>query len=127
ICLSAHNVGAVFRLRSRDRLLNVLSFFHVHGLVSGLVTALTAGSSVVCTPGFDAAAFFDWVTEFRPTWYTAVPPIHRAVLLAARRRADGVRGTSLRVIRSASSSLRRDVLGGLETTFGLPVLDIYGM
>ena len=127
ICLSAHNVGAVIRLRSRDRLLNVLPFFHVHGLVSGLVTALTAGSSVVCTPGFDAAAFFDWVTEFRPTWYTAVPPIHRAVLSAARRRAEAVRGTSLRVIRSASSSLPRDVLGGLETTFGVPVVDTYGM
>jgi amino acid adenylation domain-containing protein len=127
ICLSAHNVGAVLRLRSRDRLLNVLPFFHVHGLVSGLVTALAAGSSVVCTPGFDAAMFFDWVTEFRPTWYTAVPSIHRAVLSAARRRAGGVRGTSLRVIRSASSSLPRDVLGELESTFGVRVVDTYGM
>jgi amino acid adenylation domain-containing protein len=127
ICLSAHNVGAVLRLRSRDRLLNVLPFFHVHGLVSGLLTALAAGSSVVWTPGFDAAAFFDWVTEFRPTWYTAVPSIHRAVLSAARRRAGGAWGSSLRVIRSASSSLPRDVLGGLETTFGVPVVDTYGM
>jgi amino acid adenylation domain-containing protein len=127
ICLSAYNVGAVLRLRSRDRLLNVLPLFHVHGLISGLVTALAAGSSVVCTSGFGAAAFFDWVTELRPTWYTAVPPIHRAVLSAARRRAAGVRGTSLRVIRSASSSLPRDVLGELETTFGVPVVDTYGM
>ena len=30
-------------------------------------------------------AFFGWLTEFRPTWYTAVPAIHRAVLSAAGR------------------------------------------
>jgi amino acid adenylation domain-containing protein len=127
VCRSAHNAGAVLRLAPRDRLLNVLPFFHAHGLISGLLTALAAGSSVVCTPGFDAAAFFGWLREFRPTWYTAVPPIHRAVLSAARRRADGVRRTSLRVIRSASSSLPRDVLGELETRFGVPVVETYGM
>ena len=49
----------------------------------GVLAALAAGSSVVCTAGFDAAAFFGWLKEFRPTWYTAVPAIHRAVLSAA--------------------------------------------
>jgi amino acid adenylation domain-containing protein len=127
VCLSAHNAGAVLRLGPRDRLLNVLPFFHAHGLISGLFTALAAGSSVVCTPGFDAAAFFGWLTEFRPTWYTAVPPIHRAVLSAARRHGDAVARTSLRVIRSASSSLPRDVLGELEARFDVPVIETYGM
>src|ERR1700736_4427659 len=51
VCLSAHNAGAVLRLGPPDRLLNVLPFFHAHGLISGLFTALAAGSSVVCTPG----------------------------------------------------------------------------
>ena len=83
ICRSAYNVGATLALGPRDRLLNVLPLFHVHGLVSGLVAALAAGSSVVCTPGFDAEAFFGWLKEFRATWYTAVPAIHRAVLSTA--------------------------------------------
>src|SRR5262249_38417332 len=69
VCLSAHNVAATLRLEPRDRLLNVLPLFHGHGLISGLVTALAAGSSVVSPAGFDAAAFFGWLTEFRPTWY----------------------------------------------------------
>ena len=58
VCLSAHNVGAALALTPRDRLLNVLPLFHGHGLISGVLAALAAGSSVVCTPGFDAAAFF---------------------------------------------------------------------
>jgi amino acid adenylation domain-containing protein len=127
ICRSAYNAAAVLQLGPRDRLLNVLPFFHAHGLISGLLTALAAGSAVVCAPGFDADAFFGWLTEFHPTWYTAVPTIHRAVLSAAGRHRHSLRPCSLRVIRSASASLPVDVLRELESVFGVPVIETYGM
>ncbi|KGT76054.1 thioester reductase [Bradyrhizobium japonicum] len=127
ICRSAYNAGAAVALEPQDRLLNMLPLFHAHGLISGLLTALAAGTSVVCTPGFDPAAFFGWLTEFRPTWYTAVPTIHRAVLSEARRRDHGVGKNSLRVIRSASASLPVNVLSELEAQFGVPVIETYGM
>jgi acyl-CoA synthetase (AMP-forming)/AMP-acid ligase II/acyl carrier protein len=127
VCLSAYNVGATLALEAKDRLLNVLPLFHVHGLVSGLVAALAAGSSVVCTSGFDPGSFFGWLKEFRPTWYTAVPTIHQAVLSAAQSAQPMEEQFSLRVIRSASSSLPPSVTHGLETLFGVPVIDTYGM
>jgi acyl-coenzyme A synthetase/AMP-(fatty) acid ligase len=91
------------------------------------VAALAAGSSVVCTPGFDVTTFFGWLTEFRPTWYTAVPAIHRAVLSAAASHKQAAQRSSLRLVRSASTSLAPGVLGGLEALFGVPVIDTYGM
>lgn len=127
VCLSAHNAGRVLSLARHDRLLNVLPLFHAHGLISGLLTALAAGSSVICTEGFDAASFFGWMRELQPTWYTAVPTIHRALLTAAEANPDRVRSSSLRVIRSASASLAPAILNGLEATFGVPVLETYGM
>jgi acyl-CoA synthetase (AMP-forming)/AMP-acid ligase II len=127
VCLSAYNVGAAIALEPQDRLLSVLPFFHGHGLISGVIAALAAGSSVICTRGFDAAAFFGWLTEFRPTWYTAVPAIHRAVLSEAERHKASARQTSLRLIRSASSTLPAKLLSGLETLFGVPVIDTFGM
>jgi acyl-CoA synthetase (AMP-forming)/AMP-acid ligase II/acyl carrier protein/NRPS condensation-like uncharacterized protein len=127
VCLSACNVGAAVALASRDRLLSVLPLFHGHGLISGLLGALAAGSSVVCTPGFDATEFFGWLTEFRPTWYTAVPAIHRAILSAADPHKQTAQRSSLRLVRSASTSLSPEVLGGLEALFGVPVIDTYGM
>lgn len=127
VCLSAYNAGRVLSLASHDRLLNVLPLFHAHGLISGLLTALAAGSSVVCTEGFDAASFFGWMRQLRPTWYTAVPTIHRALLTAAEANPDLARSSSLRVIRSASASLTPAILDGLEATFGVPVLETYGM
>lgn len=127
VCLSAYNAGHVLSLNSHDRLLNVLPLFHAHGLISGLLTALAAGSSVICTEGFDASSFFGWMRELQPTWYTAVPTIHRALLTAAEANPDRARPSSLRVIRSASASLAPAILAGLEATFGVPVLETYGM
>ncbi|RXG86993.1 non-ribosomal peptide synthetase [Bradyrhizobium vignae] len=127
VCLSAYNAGHVLSLTSHDRLLNVLPLFHAHGLISGLLTALAAGSSVICTDGFDASSFFGWMRELQPTWYTAVPTIHRALLTAAEANPDRARPSSLRVIRSASASLAPPILQGLEATFGVPVLETYGM
>ena len=127
VCRSAFNAGTALRLESEDRLLNVLPLVHAHGLISGLLTALAAGSSVVCPSAFDAVAFFGWLSRFRPTWYTAVPPIHRALISAARRQKRGPQQSSLRVIRSASASLPTDVLNELESLFGVPVIETYGM
>jgi acyl-CoA synthetase (AMP-forming)/AMP-acid ligase II/acyl carrier protein len=127
VCLSAHNVGTAIELAPQDRLLSVLPLFHGHGLISGVIAALSAGSSVVCTSGFDAEAFFAWLTEFRPTWYTAVPLIHRTVLSIAERERERARRSSLRLIRSASSTLPAKVLCRLETLFGVPVIDTFGM
>ena len=127
VCRSGHNAGAVLQLEPGDRLLNVLPLFHAHGLISGLLTALAAGSTVVCTPRFDPDAFFGWLTEFQPTWYTAVPSVHRALLSAADRHKPSIRQCSLRVVRSASASLPPDVLSDLESLFGVPVIETYGM
>jgi amino acid adenylation domain-containing protein len=128
VCLSAYNAGVTLALGPQDRLLNVLPLFHAHGLISGLLTALAAGSSVICAPSFDAAAFFGWLRQMRPTWYTAVPTIHRALLSEAHRdKKAHNQPTSLRLIRSASASLPRDVLADLESLFGVPVIETYGM
>jgi acyl-CoA synthetase (AMP-forming)/AMP-acid ligase II/acyl carrier protein len=127
VCLSAYNVGAALALTSHDRLLSVLPLCHGHGLISGVLASMAAGSSVVCIPRFDVAPFFGWLSDFRPTWYTAVPAIHHAVLSAANIHKQGVRGSSLRLIRSASSTLPSKVLCGLEALFGVPVIDTFGM
>jgi len=126
VCLSACNVGASLSLEPQDRLLNVMPLFHIHGLVPGLLAPLAAGSSVVCT-GFEPVTFFDWLEEFRPTWYTGVPTIHRAILSAAALRKQSTALCSLRLIRSSSSTLPRAVMDSLESLFGVPVIDTYGM
>jgi acyl-CoA synthetase (AMP-forming)/AMP-acid ligase II len=82
---------------------------------------------VYCSPGFNALKFFGWMTEAKPTWYTAVPTMHQAILQRAGRNAETIKANPLRFIRSSSSSLPPQVMAELEATFGCPVLESYGM
>ena len=72
LCASALSSIAALALRETDRCINVVPLFHGHGLHNVLLAAVAAGASVVCTPGCDVDRFFDWLRDFRPTWYSAV-------------------------------------------------------
>lgn len=127
LCISALNVARSLQLAPTDRCLNVMPLFHIHGLVAALLAPLAAGGSVVCMPGFEAATFFGALAQFEPTWYTAVPTMHQAILGSAARHPNQKPRTPLRFIRSSSASLPPSVMASLETTFGAPVIEAYGM
>jgi acyl-CoA synthetase (AMP-forming)/AMP-acid ligase II len=82
---------------------------------------------VSCTPGFSAFRFFDWLAEVKPTWYTAVPTMHQAILMRARGHEAELRAAGLRFIRSSSASLPPQVMAQLEEAFAAPVIEAYGM
>ncbi len=127
VCASAGNVAATLALSERDRCLNVMPLFHIHGLIGAVLSSLSAGASVVCTPGFAAERFFEWLKETGATWYSAVPTMHQAILARAQGEPEAAAGCGLRLIRSSSSALPPQVLAGLEAAFGAPVIESYGM
>ncbi|MEC4894499.1 MAG: AMP-binding protein [Oscillatoria sp. PMC 1051.18] len=124
---SADNICSTLHLTETDCCLNVMVLFHIHGLIAALMTSLRAGSSVVCTPGFLAPRFFEWMQKFQPTWYTAVPTIHQSILERANSNQAIIDQLKLRFIRSSSSSLAPSVMAKLEKTFNAPVIEAYGM
>jgi len=124
---SAANIRASLALTAADRGLNVMPLFHIHGLIAAVLAPLSAGGSVFCTPGFNAMRFFAWMQEAAPSWYTAVPTMHQAILARARHNAAVIAANPLRLIRSSSASLPPQVLTDLEAVFGAPVVEAYGM
>lgn len=126
LAASATHIADTLRLTPDDRCLNVMPLFHIHGLVAAVLASLHAGASVVCTPGFLAPEFFGWLDVCRPTWYTAVPTIHHAVVERAAREG-AVAPASLRFARSSSSSLAPQLMQDLEDALGVPVIEAYGM
>ena len=127
LAASARNIAATLRLTPADSCLNVMPLFHIHGLMAPVLASLAAGGAVVCTPGFDALRFFAWLRAERPTWYSAVPTMHQAILARAKRNARIARASKLRFIRSSSASLPPQVMGELESVFGAPVIEAYAM
>jgi len=127
VAASARNIGRVLQLTPDDVCMNIMPLFHIHGLIAATLSSIAAGASVNCTPGFNALHFFRWFDEIRPTWYTAVPTMHQAILARADRHPESVEASRLRFIRSSSASLPPQVMQALETTFGVPVIEAYGM
>ena len=127
LCASAAAVARTLELDTDDVGLQIMPLFHIHGLVAALLAPLVAGGSVVCTPGFHAPSFFDWIRECAPSWYTAVPTMHQAILRRRELERDAIEAWPMRFVRSSSAALPPPVLATLEKTFGVPVIEAYGM
>jgi acyl-CoA synthetase (AMP-forming)/AMP-acid ligase II len=127
LAASAAHIARTLQFTAKDCGLNIMPLFHIHGLIAGVLAPLSAGSQVFCTPGFNALKFFAWMDEARPTWYTAVPTMHQAILSRAPKNADVIARHPLRFLRSSSSSIPPQVIRELEEVFKAPLIEAYGM
>jgi acyl-CoA synthetase (AMP-forming)/AMP-acid ligase II len=124
---SATNIRNSLQFTENDCGLNVMPLFHIHGLIAGVLAPLAAGSQVFCTPGFNALKFFAWMDEAKPTWYTAVPTMHQAIVSRAKGNQEIIARNPLRFLRSSSSSMPPQVIKELEEIFNAPLIEAYGM
>ena len=127
LAASARNIRDTLRFTAQDCGLNIMPLFHIHGLIAGVLAPLAAGSQVFCTPGFNALKFFAWMDEARPSWYTAVPTMHQAIIARAGKNLDVIARHPLRFMRSSSSSMPPQVITELEAIFKAPLIEAYGM
>ena len=127
LAASAAHIADSLALSHRDRCLSVMPQFHIHGLVAATLAPLHGGGSISCTPGFNALQFFRWLESERPTWYTAVPTMHQAILARGTRQSGAAKTVGLRFIRSSSASLPPTVFEQLTELFCCPVIESYGM
>ncbi len=124
---SAVHIRDTLQFTAQDCGLNIMPLFHIHGLIAGVLAPLAAGSQVFCTPGFNALKFFGWMDEAKPTWYTAVPTMHQAIVGRASKNGEVIKRNPLRFMRSSSSSMPPQVIKELEEVFGAPLIEAYGM
>ena len=127
ICAQARNNRVSLQLRTSDTCLNIMPLFHSTGLVGVVLSSLISGASVVCPPGFYAPQFFAWLDEFQPTWFTAVPSMHQAIVARARLDKQDEVSSTLRFIRSSSAALSQQLMTELEQLFRVPIVESYGM
>jgi acyl-CoA synthetase (AMP-forming)/AMP-acid ligase II len=126
LTVSARNIIQTYNLGPEDIALIAMPLFHVHGLVASTLATLAAGGSVLVPPKFNPLSFWRTVRDHRATWYSAVPTIHSLLLSrAGKERPQG--SEQLRFIRSCSAPLSPEMMHDLEATFGVPVLEAYGM
>jgi acyl-CoA synthetase (AMP-forming)/AMP-acid ligase II len=101
-----------------------MPLFHVHGLVASTFGALAGGGTVVVPQRFTPRAFWPQLRRSGVTWFSAGPTLHQMIL--ERNDGEGPPG-ALRFARSCSSALSPALMQRVEETFGVPILEAYGM
>ena len=127
LSISAGNIARTYGLTGDDVTMCVMPLFHVHGLLASTLATLATGGTIIVPAKFNPLSFWRIAREYGITWYSAVPTIHQLLLArtGSAGRPDGAE--KLRFIRSCSAALPPQVMQDLETAFGAPVLEAYGM
>jgi acyl-CoA synthetase (AMP-forming)/AMP-acid ligase II len=127
LSISARNVAQTYQLTSSDVSLCVMPLFHVHGLVASTLATLATGGTVVVPAKFNPLSFWRVAADYGATWYSAVPTLHQLLAARAQPGSKPAGAEKLRFIRSCSASLSPQLMSDLESAFGAPVLEAYGM
>jgi oxalate---CoA ligase len=128
ICKVAQRVCATFQFSDTDRCLHIAPYYHTMGIFGNFIAPLCAGGTVICTRDFIASDITMYLKDYRPTFYSAGPAVHQAILKELRKSPPGeLRVHSLRFIRSTSAALPDQVRDELEKILGVPLIETYGM
>lgn len=109
----------------RERVLAVLPFFHAFGLTAVMNFALSIGATLVVLPRFEVSEVLATIRRARPTFFSVVPTILRAILDS--RLATQADFSSFKVCVSGGDGLPIDLRTRFQEATGVPVTEGYGL
>ncbi|MGH3178746.1 MAG: AMP-binding protein, partial [Streptosporangiaceae bacterium] len=119
----ARSVAAHHRLTPADRGYCCLPLFHINAEVVGLLATLAAGACLVVDRKFSRRGFWELIGTRQITWINAVP----AIITILAMDPPVASPERVRFVRSASAPLAPSALERFEESFGIPVVETYGM
>jgi long-chain acyl-CoA synthetase len=123
--MNADTPGRLFGIREDDVVIVVLPLFHVFGLSSILDVCVRFGATMTLVPRFEAGAVLEVIQRDRVTVFEGVPTMYIALLNHPDR--DAYDTSSLRVGVSGGAPIPAEVIDEFERTFGIVVLEGYGL
>ncbi len=123
--MNADTPGRLFGIRDDDVVLAVLPLFHVFGLSSILDLCVRFGATMTLVPRFEPEAVLETIQRDRVTVIEGVPTMYIALLNHPARENYDL--SSLRVGVSGGAPIPAEVIDEVERTFGIVVLEGYGL
>jgi long-chain acyl-CoA synthetase len=114
--------------RGPDRYLCVLPLFHSFGQTVVQNSAIAFGGTIVMMPRFEPAEALALMADEKVTFFAGVPTMYWSLLPeAASDRTGSVPWATLRVAVSGGAALPVAIHEQFENTFGLKILEGYGL
>jgi long-chain acyl-CoA synthetase len=106
-----------------------LPLFHSFGQTCQMNAGVVAGNTLVLVPRFDAGAVLELMARERVNQFSGVPTMYWGLLQHARETGMDTApiAANLKVCTSGGSAMPVELLRAFESTFGVPVLEGYGL
>ena len=141
---NARQIAEWMKFTGDDRLLTVMPLFHMNAVSVTTMTALYAGGSTVVSPKFSASRFWDIIDKYQITSFGSVATMLSMLLAKCDAETSGREDTetdaalspcpslpasrlSLRFAMCGSAPVPSEVLKKFEETFGVLVIEGYGL
>jgi acyl-CoA synthetase (AMP-forming)/AMP-acid ligase II len=115
-----------FGLGPGDRCLCVSPVYYSHALTTTVLPPLLTGGSTAFPSTPTKVDVVEWFADLQPTWYSAGPTLHLAVLEKFEAQGEARTPHSLRFLSTAGAPMTQDVLRRMQGVLGVPVLEHYG-
>ncbi|KFY04165.1 hypothetical protein V491_09446 [Pseudogymnoascus sp. VKM F-3775] len=109
----------------RDRILSVLPYYHIYGLMFLVHLPIYIGVESVVLARFDIQRFCSIIQSHRITYTYVAPPI--VLRLAKDALVDNYDLSSLRMITSGAAPLTRELIIAVYDRLGIPTKQAYGL
>lgn len=120
----------IYGFDEASRLFNLLPLHHVDGLIRGPLSTIWFGGSLHRSMRFSVQAvpaILENVKQNRVTHFIAVPAMLRIIHRVGRERDTAFAGPDFRFVLSSADLLDEGLWEAFETTFGVPVVNAYGL
>jgi sulfoacetate-CoA ligase len=114
-------------LTADDRALCSLPLYHINGEVVTAVTPLVSGGSVVMPHKFSVSNFWEFISDYRCTWFSVVPTIISYLVSATETEGKGYHLEQVRFGRSASSALPPSLHKAFEEKLKISIVETMGL
>ncbi|MER7728168.1 AMP-binding protein [Streptomyces sp. NPDC096323] len=119
------SISAHLEITGDDHCLLVLPLFHVNAICVSFLSTLRAGGRLSVLSRFLPVDFLAAVERLRPTFFSAVPTIYAHLVgLPAESTVDT---SSVRVAICGAAPATEELLAAVESRFGFPVMEGYGL
>ncbi len=108
-----------------DRMLGLLPFFHIYGMVLILNLVLYKGATIVTMPRFEMEQFLQIVEKYKLTYLSLVPPL--VLALAKNPLVDEYNLSSIRMIGSGAAPLSEELEKAVSKRLNCIVYQGYGL
>jgi len=123
---SVERLRTWFDLSPQDRCLNVTPIYYSHALTTTVFPPLMTGGSIAFPSNPTNVDLSEWFGRLGPTWYSAGPTLHLAVLEKTEERPNARAMHTLRFVSTAGAPMAREIHDRMEVALGVPVLEHYG-